>query len=183
MGKSAAEAILRRLGISVIDTDALARQLVQPGQPALAEIRSVFGADALSDSGGLKRDWLADRVFSDPTARQRLEAILHPRIRQAWKQQATEWDRAHVPLAVVVIPLLFETEAEKDADFVGTICVACSAETQRARLSERGWTSDQITARLAAQLAIEEKMARANYVVWNEASLSVLEDQLARILN
>ena len=83
-------------------------------------------------------------------------------------------------LAIVVIPLLFETRAEKELD--ATICVACSAATQRARLAIRGWSSDQIGQRIASQLPIEEKMLRSNFVLWNEAPLEVLSDQLDLVL-
>src|SRR5438105_1274041 len=107
MGKSASDTFLRQRGIPVIDTDLLARQLVEPGQPALSEIRSAFGDSVIGPDGQLIRRELANRVFADPNARQQLEAILHPRIRDLWKSQAAALRVKNSPLVVVVIPLLF----------------------------------------------------------------------------
>jgi dephospho-CoA kinase len=164
----------------VVDTDDLARQVVEPGQPALAEIRATFGAEILDPDGQLRRDELARHVFADAAARQRLEGILHPRIRSLWRAQVETWRAEGRPLAVVVIPLLFETKAEVELDV--TICVACSAATQQQRLRARGWPPDQIEQRLQAQWPVEMKMARADYLVWTEAGLDVHAAQLERIL-
>jgi len=179
-GKSAAAHLLRQRGVPVSDTDLLARQIVEPGQPALREIQNAFGKELVGADGQLLREALARRVFSDTTARRKLENILHPRIRELWLKQIETWQSEHLPLAVVVIPLLFETNAE--AQFDATVCVACSAATQHRRLLERGWTPGQIEQRLAAQWPMEKKMARADYVVWTEAGLEVLAGQLDRIL-
>lgn len=197
MGKSTAATLLAEHGVTIVDTDVLARQLVEPGQPALAEIQSAFGAETLANDGSLRRDLLARRVFSDSAAREKLEAILHPRIRELWQMQLAEWrsstrgsspelhpeDATVVPndhYFCVVIPLLFETHAETELD--ATICVACSPVTQHQRLLSRGWNAAQITQRIQSQLPIEQKMARADYVVWNESSLEVLTAQLKRVL-
>jgi len=195
MGKSTATTLLAQRGVAIVDTDLLARQLVEPGQPALAEIQQAYGADMLSADGTLRRDLLARRVFSDSAARHMLEAILHPRIRQLWRAQLATWRskfaQSFSPGLVessskqlffcVVIPLLFETHAETEVDF--TICVACSSVTQRQRLTSRGWPSEQIDQRIKSQLPIEEKMARADYVIWNESSLEILAAQIDRILS
>ena len=180
MGKSASAQMLRDRGIPVVDTDDLARQVVEPGQPALAEVRQVFGSDIVDADGRLQRDELARRVFADAAARTRLENILHPRIRALWRAQMEAWQAEGHPLAVVVIPLLFETGAEAELD--ATVCVACSAATQHERLQARGWPRGQIQQRVQAQLPIEQKMARATYVVWTEASLDVHAAQIDRIL-
>jgi dephospho-CoA kinase len=194
MGKSTTATLLAERGVTIVDTDVLARQLVEPGQPALDEIRDTFGADMIAADGSLRRDQLARRVFSDPPARKTLEDILHPRIRKLWQSQLTEWraggsiaraaidsatQRAGTRFFCVVIPLLFETKAETEVD--ATLCVACSTATQRRRLSLRGWNAEQINQRIQSQLPIEEKMARANYVIWNEAPLGVLAAQLDRV--
>lgn len=180
MGKSTASQWLRDRGTLLVDTDLLARDLVEPGQPALAEIQRAFGDDIVAPDGQLRRDEMARIAFSDPLARRRLEQILHPRILKVWKQQVSQWRSGGSPLAVVVIPLLFETGAEDELD--STICIACSAATQKQRLRERGWTGDEIERRLAAQWPIEKKMARADFVVWSEGSLEVLAEQLERII-
>lgn len=180
MGKSTCSEMLRARGIPVVDTDDLARQVVEPGQPALAEIGRLFGPQYLDASGCLRRGELARRVFADAGARQKLEGILHPLIRQLWRSQVLVWQAECHQLAVVVIPLLFETGAEKELD--ATICVACSAATQRRRLNSRRWSADQARQRIAAQLPTEIKMTKADFVIWNEAGLDVHRAQLDRIL-
>ncbi len=180
MGKSASARFLRARGVPVVDTDDLARRIVEPGQPALAEVRAAFGPQIAAPDGQLRRDELARRVFADPAARRRLEAILHPRIRALWRAQIESWRAEGRPLAVVVIPLLFETKAEAELDAV--ICVACSAATQRQRLLDRGWSPAQIEQRLQAQWPVEKKIAAAQYVVWTDTGLDAHAAQLERIL-
>jgi dephospho-CoA kinase len=180
MGKSTSSQLLRARGLPVVDTDDLARQVVEPGQPALAEVRETFGAEIVGLDGQLRRDEMARRVFADPPARQRLEAILHPRIRELWRAQVEAWRAKGHPLAVVVIPLLFETGAEAELD--ATICVACSSSTQHQRLLGRGWPAEQITQRMQAQWPTERKITKADYLVWTEAGLDVHVAQIERIL-
>ena len=179
MGKSNSARLLRLRSIPVVDTDDLARQVVEPGQSALAEVQRVFGAEIVGQDGHLRREELARRVFSDPAARKRLEDILHPRIRALWRAQMEVWRAEGRSLAVVVIPLLFETSAEAELD--ATICIACTRLTQHQRLLDRGWSPADIEQRVRAQWPIEIKMARADYVVWTEANLDVHADQLNRI--
>jgi dephospho-CoA kinase len=180
MGKSAAADILRARGVAVVDTDDLARQVVALGQPALEEVRLAFGPGMVGADGELRRAELARVIFSDAAARQQLETILHPRIRQLWLDQLQAWREEGKALAVVVIPLLFETQAETSFDAV--VCVACSAATQRERLSARGWTSEQIELRNAAQLPVVEKMFRSHHVIWTEGGLDVHAQQWERAL-
>jgi dephospho-CoA kinase len=199
MGKSTAAALLAERGVTMVDTDLLARQLVEPSEPALDEIRHTFGGDMIGPDGRLRRDRLARRVFSDPAARKTLENILHPRIRELWHSQVAEW-RANgaksrteqaptqqkkragerASFFCIVIPLLFETNAQAEID--ATLCVACSSATQYKRLSSRGWNAEQINQRIQSQLPIEEKMGRADYVIWNEGSVDVLAAQLDCVL-
>lgn len=179
MGKSACARLLREQGVRVIDTDDLARDLVQPGQPALREISEAFGASILNEAGELRRDTMADIIFQEVGARQKLEAILHPRITAAWADQLRQWRHGDVSRAVVVIPLLFETAAE--ARFDSVICVACSAGTQRSRLGGRGWSEAELVRREAAQWPIEQKLARAHRVIWTEGSMAAHAEQVARV--
>jgi dephospho-CoA kinase len=180
MGKSASADLLRSRGVPVVDTDDLARQVVEPGQPALAEVREAFGPQIIGPDGRLLRGELAGRVFADSGARVRLEGILHPRIRALWRAQMQAWREEGRPLAVVVIPLLFETSAEAELD--ATLCIACALPTQRERLLARGWSAQEIGQRVRAQWPIEVKMARADYVIWTEAGLDVHAAQLDRLL-
>ncbi|HSU54983.1 MAG TPA: dephospho-CoA kinase [Candidatus Dormibacteraeota bacterium] len=180
MGKSAAESLLRKRGIPTLDTDLLARQVVEPTEPALAEVLKEFGADLAAADGQLRRDELARRVFGNPPARKRLEEILHPRIRQLWQTQVVRWRSEHVPIAVVIIPLLFETAAESAFDAI--VCIACSAATQRQRLLSRAWSPEQIQQRLTAQFPIERKIEKADFVIWTEGGLDIHAAQLEQVL-
>ena len=180
MGKSTAAGFFSQLGARVVDTDELARELVQPRQPALAEIQREFGTSLVAADGHLKRDELAKLVFTDAGARKKLEAILHPRIRERWQKQAELWRRENCPLAMVVIPLLFETAAETQFDKI--ICVACSPAEQRGRLRVRGWTADQIQGRIAAQLPVDQKMARSHFVLWTEGALESHRRQAGEVV-
>jgi len=180
MGKSTTARFFRERGAQVVDTDELARQLVQPGQPALAEIQAEFGKKVIAPDGRLRRDELARIVFADAAARKKLETILHPRIREHWLAQVEIWRKENRALAAVVIPLLFETQAE--SHFNKIICVACSAPAQRERLRARGWTPEQIEQRLAAQWPVEQKISRADFVIWTDGALDTHARQLDRIL-
>lgn len=180
MGKSTAGDLLQQRGLAVVDTDALAREVVEPGQPALVEIEQVFGGEILDAGGRLCRDELARRIFADEMLRRRLETITHPRIRARWLAQIETWRAEDRPAGVVIIPLLFETNAAAQVNH--TICVACSAASQRQRLHARGWTPEQIELRIRAQWPSEKKMAAADFVVWNEGGRDVLEEQLRRVI-
>jgi dephospho-CoA kinase len=180
MGKSTAARLLRERGVPVVDTDTLARQLVEPGQPALAEIQRRFGLDIVDGGGNLRRGELARRIFADPIARRELEGILHPRIRQRWQARVAAWREEGRPRAVVVIPLLFETDAR--AQFDAVICAACTRASQLERLDARGWTREQIERRLEAQWPGERKMELADFVVWTEGNMEAHEQQLRRVL-
>jgi dephospho-CoA kinase len=179
MGKSTSARFLSGRGIPIIDTDALAHQLVEPGHPALEEIKETFGADIVSVDGRLRRDELARRVFSDAVALRKLENILHPRIREIWKTESESWRKQGLAHGVIVIPLLFETAAESDFDAI--LCVACSSATQRQRLRERGWSDEQIEQRITAQWPIEKKIAQSDFIIWTDTTLEAHAAQLDRI--
>jgi dephospho-CoA kinase len=181
MGKSTTAGFFLQAGVRVIDTDVIAREIVQPGQPALAEIHNELGGNFISAAGELKREDLGRLVFTDEAARKKLEAILHPRIRAAWLAQAEAWRKENCPLALVVIPLLFETAAENQ--FEKIICAACSPAAQNGRLLMRGWSPEQIRQRIAAQLPVGQKIARAHFALWTEGQLPVHAQQAARILS
>jgi dephospho-CoA kinase len=181
MGKSSAGQWLQTHDVPVVDSDVLARAVVEPGQPALNEIARAFGPDVIGPDGRLRRSTLAEIVFADRAARQQLESITHPRIRESWLGYLASLRAQMRPLAVVIVPLLFEIGVEKEMN--ATLCVACSAPTQRGRLADRGWDSNQTDQRIAAQWAIERKMARADFVVWTEGDRSLTGEQLQRILD
>jgi dephospho-CoA kinase len=180
MGKSTATDLLRQRGLPVVDTDLLAREIVEPGQPALTEIVQHFGPEFLDSDGRLRRDKLADRVFADESERRQLEALTHPRIRERWMVEAASWRASGQPIGIVVIPLLFETGSE--GGFDALVCIACSAATQQQRLRARGWTHTQVEQRLRAQWPVERKVAASHYVVWTEGTLQAHAEQLDLIL-
>jgi len=180
MGKTTTAQFLSACGAMVVDTDDLARQFVQPGQPALAEIQSAFGPQIIAPDGQLRRTELAQIVFADPVSRQQIESILHPRIRHAWQSQIVAWRNAGQALAVVVIPLLFETRAEPDFDKI--LCAACLPASQTERLAARGWTASQIAQRNAAQLPVAQKIARSDFIIWTEGCLESTSRQVECLL-
>ena len=181
MGKSMAARLLKKVGLPVVDSDDLAREAVQPGTEGLAEIADEFGEGFLKADGSLDRDKMASTVFQDEAARKRLEAIIHPRVRTVWEKQIDQWREQKRPVGVVVIPLLFEVDLQDSFDAV--LCVACTANTQRARLRERNWDDVQITARIAAQMDIAQKMDLADHVLWNEGAPELLMDQMKEVLS
>ena len=180
MGKSTSGRLLSERGVPVIDTDILARQIVEPGQPALEEIQNLFGREVIGANGQLLRDLLARQVFSDKAALQNLENILHPRIRKLWQAEVEQWRELGHKSGVVIIPLLFETAAESGFDAI--ICVACSTSTQRQRLRERDWSDEQIDQRLASQWPVEKKIAQSDFVIWTDTTLEAHAAQIDRIL-
>ena len=181
MGKSTVATLLAGRGVAVVDTDELARDVVRPREPALEEVRSVFGSAVLDASGELNREALAAIVFHDESARKQLEAILHPRIQQLWQAHLAAWRMEGRTQAAVIIPLLFETGVESEFDVV--VCLACSAVTQQQRLCARGWTPEQIEQRTRAQMPVADKMVRAQRVIWNEGDLDTLSRQCDRIFS
>lgn len=180
-GKSTVGAILRELGIPTMDTDDVAREIVQPGAPALADIRRVFGEEVFDSGDNLNRQALARAVFGHAEARAQLEDILHPRIHVVWQSEMREWQRQGRALGVVIIPLLFEKDLA--GCFARTLCVACSEASQLRRLRDRGWREDEIRDRLEAQLPMRRKMELSHYVLWNDSSPTILECQLRQVLN
>ena len=179
-GKSEASDHLKRLGIPVLDTDVVARELVYPGQPALAEIVAAFGSGILDFQGHLDRSALGQKVFGDSAARQRLEAILHPRIYDGWTAWTREQSLQDQRLCAVVIPLLYEKGY--DSHFQVTLALGCTPQTQRQRLHQRQWSDRVIDQRLAAQWPISEKLQRSDYCLWSEGKREALYQQIEVVL-
>jgi dephospho-CoA kinase len=166
-GKSAVSRHLESLGVPVMDADLLARQLVQPGSPALDEILSIFGDHLLDDEGQLDRAALRQIVFDQPEQRQRLEDILHPRIKQMMLQWLAEQT---APYAVLVIPLLFETGQQDVADRI--LVVDCEESQQILRISARdNLTDEQIGQILNAQVDRATRLRGADDIIENNGNL------------
>jgi len=176
-GKSTVAAVLRRCGALIVDADQIAHEVVAPGRPALQEIIRLFGDGILSPDGTLDREKLGRLVFENPDARRELEAIVHPRV-------GAEIDRqmAHIaknqPDAVVImdIPLLFETGRTGG---LAEIIVVYTPETiQLERLIRRNALStDEAKARMASQMPLKEKVAKATIVIDNSGTVAETEKQ------
>lgn len=174
-------ALLRRLPARGFDADECARELLASDEEVRESVREAFSDAALGSDGFPDRMKLRETVFSDPSKRQALEAILHPRIRAQWTALAEDQRRDEGKgWFVVDIPLLYETGAQ--SEFERVIAVGCSPATQRSRLQqERGLDPAMIERILAAQWPLERKLAAADHVVWTEGSLAALESQAALI--
>lgn len=174
-GKSAATAYLRGRGYAVVDADEVAREVVRPGRPAFVALVDAFGPAVLDASGAVDRAFLASIVFSDPTARRRVEAITHPRIGEA---MAAALEVASGDVAFVALPLYrAEHRALLGLDEVWALEV--SPETALARLTaERAMEPGDARARIAAQVTNEERRRLADRVIDNEGSLEDLHDAL-----
>jgi dephospho-CoA kinase len=171
-GKSTVDSLLAAHGAAVIDADLLAREIVLPGQPALAEVAQRFGADMLLPDGTLDRARLGALVFADPDARRDLEQITHPRITALMQERIAQALAGPAPLVAVDIPLLFENAREPLFD--GVLLVYAPRDVQVRRMRERnGLDADAAAQRLAAQIPIDEKRDRATWIIDNSSGLEV----------
>ncbi|MGI8999538.1 MAG: dephospho-CoA kinase [Candidatus Limnocylindria bacterium] len=178
-GKSYCLARLAALGVPTIDADVLAREAVAPATPGLAAIAARFGTAVLAADGTLDRPALGRIVFGDNKARAALEAILHPEV----YRRIREWF-ANLPaatrVAIADIPLVFETGHNHDFDEV--VVAACHPEEQVRRVMARDGLSDaEAHARLAAQWPIEEKVKRADRVIWTDRGFAETDRQVAEV--
>jgi dephospho-CoA kinase len=173
-GKSTVARALVARGAALIDTDAIARSLALPGGAAMAAIRAEFGGDLLDEAGGLHRARMRELVFADPSAKARLEAILHPMIGLECNRQALA---AAGKTLVFDVPLLVESRHWRTrVDKV--LVVDCSTETQIARVMQRsGWAREAVQAVIAQQAARGTRRACADAVIYNEG---LTPDELAR---
>ena len=181
-GKTAAAAILRRLGAAVIDADELSREVVQPGEEAWKEIIAAFSPAVLQQDKTLDRKKLRKLVFDDPAARKKLEAIIHPKVRALAEKKIRELQATGNEIIVYEVPLLFEGQLQLWLRPV--ILIACSTATQKQRLKQRdGLTDEQAQQHLNAQMSLEQKRRLADYVVENNGSLDDLEQQVKTVLD
>lgn len=176
-GKSVIADLFAAQGVPVIDTDVIARELVQPGKPALNEIIHAFGRDVINAKGELNRSKLARITFSNPRSRQQLESILHPRIRAEVRSRLQKLDS---PYAMVVIPLLVETGQVEAYNRV--LVVDCSEAMQIARIRARDQRSDdQIHAILKAQASRSERLSWADDIIENNSNLDTLGQRVLHL--
>jgi len=180
-GKSYVLERFRDRGIPCLDADALAHGVEAAGTEATAQIASRFGPDVLSSDGSVNRATLAPIVFADPSARRDLEAIVHPAVYRAIAAGLRAFELSgDYALAVVDVPLLFETGHERDFDRV--IVTACPAEMQLARLRERGMGVEDARRRIAAQWPTDQKAVRADFVIGTDGTFADTDRQVADVL-
>jgi len=176
-GKTAVSRAFARHGVPVIDTDVLAREVVEPGRPALQDIVAAFGGDCLDTTGALDRAYLRRVVFADAGRRQRLEAILHPRILQALRERLAF---IQAPYCLVVVPLLVETGLDKQ--FERILVVDVPEELQLGRVMARDRVdAEQARRILAHQASRAQRLAVADDVIENTGTLAELEDKVAEL--
>lgn len=177
-GKSTVSGMLRELGAVVIDSDLLAREVVLPGTPGLAQVVAAFGADVLTPEGTMDRAKVGAIVFADPEQRQRLEAIIWPLVHEAGQALAA----AAGPDEVVVhdIPLLVETGQQSRFDAVVVVDVPTEVQVER-MVRDRGWTEEEARSRIAAQATREQRLAAATHVIENTGSVDDLRRRVAEV--
>ena len=179
-GKSYVLDQFRRRGVPCLDADELAHGVTAAGTEATAAIADRFGAEILAADGAVDRRKLGPIVFADPAARRELEAITHPAVYRAISAGLRAFELVgDGAFAIVGVPLLFETGAEKGFDKV--IVTACAPQTQLARLIERGLSEDAARQRLAAQWSTEQKVARADFVVTTDGAFAETDRQVDEI--
>ncbi len=179
-GKSTVASLLAERGAYIIDLDLIAREIVEPGQPALARVAERFGQAVLREDGTLDRKKLGSIVFADEAQRKSLEAILHPAIRAVMKERMEARESSHPEQLVVVdVPLLFESKLE--SYFEQIMLVYVPREEQLKRLMKRdGLSREDAKRRLAAQMSIEDKKALADIVIDNSSDLAHTAAQIDR---
>jgi dephospho-CoA kinase len=177
-GKTAASEIFRELGALVVDTDEISRSLTAAQGAAMPAIREVFGPAYVAVDGSLDRKRVRELVFRDPAAKARLEAVLHPLIREQSRKSVSD---AKQPYVVLVVPLLLETGAYRD--LVQRVLVAdCSEERQVERATRRsGISADEVRAIMASQLPRAARLERADDVLDNEGDLASLRRQVEKL--
>lgn len=174
-GKSAVTAKLEQLGIDIIDTDIVAREVVEPGTKALKDIQSYFGDRVLSSDGALDRAALREIVFSEPEKRKWLEALLHPIIRNETIKQL---NNTSSPYAVLASPLLLETDQHELTQHI--VLIDVSVETQIERTIARDNNNrKQVEAIIAAQMSRTEKQRKSDIIVTNDEDLSALYNKVS----
>lgn len=180
-GKSTVAALLAEHGFPVVDADQLAREVVEPGQPALAELAEAFGQDVLHDDGSLNRPELAARAFVDKEHTELLNSITHPRIRQLREQRFRQAEDAGADAVVYDMPLLVEQGVDKHMDL--TVVVDVDVEERIRRLvSTRGLTEEDARRRIAAQVDDAERLAAADVVIDNNGPVEALGEQVEQLV-
>ena len=180
-GKSSIGRYFKSLGLPVVDADVLAREAVAKGSPALAELAEAFGADILDGDGNLDRKGLAAKVFGDESARQRLNGITHPRVRELSVQRFSELGERGEPLACYEVPLLFESKMADMMRPVVVVSVPEELQIERAMARDDA-TREEIAARIQHQLPLSEKVRQADFVIDNSGTPEQSQERAREVL-
>jgi dephospho-CoA kinase len=179
-GKSTVSRMLQALGVVVLDADVLAREVVEPGQPALAAIAREFGADVLRPDGTLDRKRLGAVVFADPERRRRLEAITHPAIRARYLARLAELEaEGFAGLVVWDAPVMIETGGHRQVERL--VVVVTDDATQRARALERDGDPADVDRKLASQMSLADKAKLADHVIDNSGDRAATEARVREV--
>jgi len=174
-GKSTAAACFAESGFRVVDADQLARQVLE-SHVCVSQLRDRWGAACLDAQGIPDRRWISAKVFADPAELAFLESVTHPEVARLRLAATADPSVDYV----VEIPLLFEKNIT--AGLTAIVVVACSDDVRRARLRGRGLSDAEISARIASQLSLVEKVKRADVVLWNDGEPSFLHEQVVRLV-
>ena len=175
-GKSRMALYLRSCSISVCDADDLAHAAFEPGTEVYYRVIDEFGSDIVSDKGIIDRKKLADIVFSDSSKLAELNKLVHPVVEHEISKWINVREQAGDKIAVVVIPLLFE--AGMDGGWDAVVCVGCPPGVQQKRLMARGLDLNECRQRVNAQMSVEDKMERSEFVIWNDGSEILFEERI-----
>ena len=180
-GKSTIAAILKDIGLPIIDADLVARDVVEPGSQTLKEIEAVFGGEVINGDGTLNREALGQIIFHDPAKRKELNDLMHPAIRANMLSKRDRLVKEGYRTIIMDIPLLFESRLQHFVEKI--LVVSVTEETQLSRLMQRNSLSEgEARARIQSQLPISEKEKGADAVIYNNGSIEESKWQLERIL-
>ena len=175
-GKSTALSFFREAGATVLETDAVVRDLLATDTDLISEIGRTFGKEVIDEEGRVDRARLGAKVFRNSEALANLELLVHPRVRKQWTRELAE----NHPVLIVEIPLLFEKDLQ--GHFTKTVCVSSYPDVQFSRLKARGMSESQIQYRKDNQLSLDDKMSRADIILHNNGSLEHLREQVGHVM-
>jgi dephospho-CoA kinase len=181
-GKSTVSNFLKELNVPIVDADVIAKEVVEIGQPAYKKIVEAFGSEILLDSGEINRSFLGSIIFNNKEKRLQLNEIVHPEVRREMKEQADQYIKQGEPIVILDIPLLYEGNSIELVEKV--IVVTVSEENQLKRLMNRnGLSKEDALLRIASQIPVKEKAARADYVINNNGDFEDTKRQVKDLLN
>ncbi len=176
-GKTSVTNLFAELGVTIIDMDILAREVVLPGQPALRDIKKTFGEQICDKNDELNRKKLRDIIFAEPDKRQQLEAIIHPRIRE---QAQAVINKLNTPYCIIVIPLLFETGRQDTIDRILLVDTSIEAQIQRT-MARDSISEDYVKNIIATQVDRQTRLKHADDIINNTGEISDLKAQIKHL--